>query len=80
MGRCKLVFSTDRTTIAGSVMKTNKRLRKLILEVVDNQIRDLTPPATKETFERLVREGHHPDDARRLIGFPQGRLWQHSTF
>jgi hypothetical protein len=39
-----------------------------ILEVVDNQLRDLNPPATKETFDRLVDEGFAPDEARRLIG------------
>jgi hypothetical protein len=49
-------------------MKTNERLHRAVLEVVDNQIRDLNPPATKETFDRLVREGHDVDEARRLIG------------
>ena len=49
-------------------MKTNERLHREVLKVVDNQIRDLNPPATKETFDRLVREGHDADEARRLIG------------
>ena len=43
-------------------------LGELILEVVDNQIRDLDPPATKSTFDRLVQEGHSRNEARRLIG------------
>jgi hypothetical protein len=49
-------------------MSADKRLKKTILEVVDNQIRDLNPPATKETFDRLVGAGFDHDEARRLIG------------
>ena len=49
-------------------MQVNKRLNKAVLEVVENQIRELNPPATKETLDRLVREGHSHDEARRLIG------------
>jgi hypothetical protein len=48
--------------------RASKRLNKAILEVVDNQIRDGNPPATKETFDRLVSEGIAKDEARRLIG------------
>lgn len=43
-------------------------LNQAILEVVDKQIRALTPPATKETFDRLLSEGIKQDEARRLIG------------
>lgn len=43
-------------------------LNQAILEVVDKQIRALTPPATKETFDRLLSEGVKEDEARRLIG------------
>jgi hypothetical protein len=49
-------------------MKADERLNQAVLEVVDNQIRQLNPPATKETFDRLVREGHDHNEARRLIG------------
>jgi len=49
-------------------MKPNRQLNKAIMEVVENQIRQLNPPATKETFDRLVREGHDREEARRLIG------------
>ena len=49
-------------------MSADKVLNKAILEVVDNQIRALNPPATKETFDRLVSEGFDHDEARRLIG------------
>ena len=45
-----------------------KVLNKTILQIVDNQMRALTPPATKETFDRLVTEGLPKDEARRLIG------------
>lgn len=48
--------------------KSRERARKAILDVVDNQLRDLKPPATKETFDRLVGEGFSQDEARRLIG------------
>lgn len=49
-------------------MKVNQRLNQAVLEVVENQIRQLNPPATKEPFDRLLREGHSKDEARRLIG------------
>ena len=43
-------------------------LRAAILEVVENQLRDNTPPESKQTFERLVAEGHTTEEARHLIG------------
>ena len=43
------------------------RLRAALLEVVDNQIREGTPPATRETFERLQRGGTPAAEAKRLI-------------
>lgn len=49
-------------------MKSSKIVRKTILEVVDNQLRDLNPPETKETFDRLIKEGYSKEEARRLIG------------
>jgi len=50
------------------VSDSRKVLNTTILEVVNNQMRALNPPATKETFDRLVAEGLAPDEARRLIG------------
>ena len=44
-----------------------ERLRGLFLEVVDNQIREGKPAATKQTFERLKREGNSAAEAKRLI-------------
>ena len=38
-----------------------------ILEAVDNQLRDLKPPETKETYDRLIERGISDKEARRLI-------------
>ncbi len=46
----------------------NPELRRAILEVVDNQLRDGTPPETRQTLERLMREGCSEAKARELIG------------
>jgi hypothetical protein len=46
----------------------NPHLRRAILEVVHNQLRDGTPPETAATLERLVREGHAREQAIELIG------------
>ena len=37
------------------------------MEMVDNQLRDNTPPEPPRTLKRLVAAGHTPADARRLI-------------
>jgi len=50
------------------MQERNPYLQAAILEVVENQIRDLDPPETKQTFDRLVSEGTSEDEARRLIG------------
>ncbi len=46
----------------------NPALTEAILAVVDQQLRDNTPPETRHTFERLVALGYVPEDVRRLIG------------
>ncbi len=38
-------------------MANPKVVRKAILDVVDKQIRDVNPPETKETFDRLLGRG-----------------------
>jgi hypothetical protein len=48
-------------------MKTNPKLKKEILSVVDNQIRDNDPPATLETFHRLVTSGYDEKTAKEKI-------------
>jgi hypothetical protein len=37
------------------------------MEVLDNQLRDNEPPETRETFERLKRQGIDEEETRRLI-------------
>jgi exopolyphosphatase/pppGpp-phosphohydrolase len=44
-----------------------QRVLAAALEVVENQLRDDDPPETRETFDRLVGEGHTEADAKRLI-------------
>jgi hypothetical protein len=43
------------------------KVRALILEVVDNQIKEGTPPETGETLRRLRTRGLPEMEARRLI-------------
>ena len=49
-------------------MKENPYLKSAILEVVENQIQANDPPETKQTFNRLLSEGHSEEEARELIG------------
>ena len=46
----------------------DQRLRKAILEVINNQIRDNDPPETKQTLDRLQKEGLPKVEALKLIG------------
>jgi hypothetical protein len=45
----------------------NPQLAAAILEIVDTQLRDRTPPETLETFERLIGLGYMPEGARQLL-------------
>lgn len=47
--------------------ETNPQLGAAILEIVDTQLRDGTPPETRQTFERLVAAGYTPEGARQLL-------------
>jgi len=49
-------------------MKSNPILKKAILSVVNNQLKDNNSPETKQTYERLLKEGHSESEAKRLIG------------
>lgn len=42
-------------------------LRRALLEVVENQLRDGTPPETRATLNRLLAEGYSRDEAVELI-------------
>ena len=46
---------------------TNPELGKMILEVVENQIRDNDPAETRQTIERLEADGYTGAEARRLV-------------
>ncbi len=46
----------------------NPHLNATILQAVDTQLRDDTPPITRTTLERLKNEGHSEAEAKRLIG------------
>ena len=40
----------------------------MLLEVVENQLRDNNPPETRATPQRLMAAGNNRDEALRLIG------------
>lgn len=42
----------------------NLRLKKNILEVVDNQLKANDPPCTKETYEKLMAAGYSKSEAK----------------
>ena len=48
-------------------METNPELGAAILEIVDTQLRDGTPPETRQTFDRLVLAGYTPEGARQML-------------
>ncbi|EIW20645.1 hypothetical protein SAMN04515679_1445 [Pelosinus fermentans] len=45
----------------------NKNLKKIVLQVVDNQLRENNPPITKITFERLQQSGYTTQQAKEKI-------------
>ncbi len=45
----------------------NPRLKKLLIEVVENQMRDNDPPITKMTFKRLTAAGYTQQQAKEKI-------------
>lgn len=46
----------------------NLRLKKIVLEVVNNQLRDNDPPATKTAYQRLLDAGYSASEAKEKIG------------
>lgn len=42
-------------------------VRNAIYEIIDTQLSEGNPPETRETFARLVADGHSEQEARRLI-------------
>ena len=49
-------------------MEYNPKLQAAVMEIVAKQMRDGSPPETKQTYDRLRAEGHDDQEARRLIG------------
>ena len=47
--------------------ESKKRRRRMILEIVENQIRDNDPPETRQTLRRLIKEGFSREEAVELI-------------
>jgi hypothetical protein len=47
--------------------ETNPQLAAAVLEIVDTQLRDRTPPETRQTFDRLIAAGYTPEGARQLL-------------
>jgi len=47
--------------------KSNPRLKRAFLEVVENQLEANDPPETRETLKRLTSEGISADNARIYI-------------
>ena len=43
-------------------------LRAVIFEAIENQLRNGNPPETRQTYDRLILEGHTEEEAVRLIG------------
>ena len=46
----------------------SEKLKSAVLEIIDNQLRDNTPPETRQTYHRLLKEGYSDQEARELIG------------
>jgi len=59
-----LVWTGARTRGAA---ETNPALGAAIMEVVNTQLREGTPPETRQTLDRLLADGHSEEEARRLI-------------
>jgi hypothetical protein len=48
--------------------RSDPRVNSLIMQVVENQLRDNKPPETAQTLGRLMDEGLAADVAKHLIG------------
>lgn len=45
----------------------NPVIREALLQVVENQISSLDPPETKQTYDRLLREGYGEEETRSFL-------------
>jgi len=48
--------------------RTHPRVNNLILQVVENQLRDNRPPESNLTLARLLSEGFSEEESKHLIG------------
>lgn len=46
----------------------NIRLKKLMLEVVENQLRENNPPVTGQAYQKLLDAGYSAREAKEKIG------------
>lgn len=46
----------------------NLRLKKTILEIVDNQLKDNNPPCARDAYEKLINAGYSKSEAKDKIG------------
>ena len=55
-------------TNGGLKMTDPEITRAAIFEIIENQMRDDTPPETKQTYDRLIADGHSREETMKLIG------------
>lgn len=46
----------------------SEAVRAAVFEIIENQIRDGTPPETKETYDRLIAARHSHEETMKLLG------------
>jgi len=70
-------WETDRKTALGDkhvepfgegAAQGDPKLYRMMMQTVDNQLAENDPPETRQTMERLLKEGHPQKLCRRLIG------------
>ena len=49
-------------------MANPRRVKRAILEIVENQLRDNEPPETQQTLKRLLSVGYSRQEAVEMIG------------
>jgi len=62
-----IIFSATAIVAVWGHLIWRGLLGAAIMEVVDNQLREGTPPVTRQTLDRLLAAGYPERDARRLI-------------
>lgn len=47
----------------------NTIAREALFEIIENQMRNGTPPDTKQTYERLIAAGYCRDETMKMLAF-----------